>query len=82
VKQLISAAVTAVASGASPATVTMPLAPEPPAVSVVTVRQDRARYTNDDVRRELAELRALVRQQQQRIAQLEGRVVAAAPPAQ
>jgi hypothetical protein len=35
-------------------------------------------YAIEDIRRELAELRALVRQQQQRIAQLEGRSVAAA----
>jgi autotransporter adhesin len=71
VKQLIAAA------SASPAAVAAPVAPEPPAVSVVAVGPDNARHSGDDIRRELAELRALVRQQQQRIAQLESRVASA-----
>jgi trimeric autotransporter adhesin len=75
----LKAAVAAVASGASPAAAAMPVAPEPPAISVVAIGQDNARHPNDDIRRELAELRALVKQQQQQIAQLESRVVAAAP---
>jgi hypothetical protein len=42
------------------------------------VRVGSAGHAVEDMRQELAELRALVRQQQQRIAQLESHIVAAA----
>jgi autotransporter adhesin len=80
VKALIAAA-----TGASSATAGMRLALEPPAVPVVAVGLDNTRHANDDIRRELAELRALVKRQQamherqeHRIAQLESHAVAAA----
>jgi hypothetical protein len=72
----LKAAVKAMASEATSAAVAVPVALEPPAVSVVRV--GGAGPTIEDMRREVAELRALVRQQQQRIAQLESRVAAAA----
>jgi autotransporter adhesin len=70
VKALIASA----ASGASPAAAATPAAPEQPAISVVPV----GIRSSDDIRRELAELRSLVKRQQQRIAQLESRTFAAA----
>jgi hypothetical protein len=44
----------------------------------VAVGINDARQVNDDLRHRLSELEALVRQQQQRIAQLESRGVASA----
>jgi hypothetical protein len=44
---------------ASPAATSVLVAPEPPAVSVVLVSMKKAQSATDDVRRELAELRAL-----------------------
>jgi autotransporter adhesin len=52
------------------------LATRPPAVSVVRVGPEDTDQADGDVRRKLAELRALVRQQQQRIADLERRLAA------
>jgi autotransporter adhesin len=72
----LQAAMAALAAAASPAVVAMPAATDPPAVSVARVG-DTGRGI-EDMRRELSELRALVRQQQERIAALERRVVAAA----
>jgi len=74
----LQAAVAAVASGAAPATVVVPAAPEPPAVSVVPVNVNHARPAGGDTQRRLAQLEALVKQQQERIAQLESRVATAA----
>lgn len=71
VKQMIAAAT---AAGA-------PLAAERPAVSVVAVDQEKGGAAVEDLRRRLSALESLVRLQQERIAQLEGRAVAAAPSA-
>jgi hypothetical protein len=74
----LNAAVAAVAAGASPATAALPDAPEPPAVSVVAVGPNDTRHASAEMERRLAQLEALVKQQQERIAQLESREVAAA----
>jgi autotransporter adhesin len=73
VQQLIAAA-----TKASPAEVAaQAVAPELPAISVVAVTPHNARNANDELQQQLNELRALVKQQQQRIAQLESRVASA-----
>jgi autotransporter adhesin len=72
----LQAAVAAAAAKATQTVTAVPAAPPPPAVSVVPVRMNDARQVNDDLRRRLSELEVLVKQQQQRIAQLESRSVA------
>jgi autotransporter adhesin len=69
VKALITAA-----TGASPQAMAKAMPPAPPAVSVVRVGLNSAKDSADGIRRELSELRALVKEQQKRIAQLESRI--------
>ena len=70
----LNAAMAAMAAGSAAA---VPVAPTPPAVSAVAVGPN-ARISAEGLQRRLSELEALVRQQQQRIAQLERRAAAAA----
>ena len=71
----LQAAVAAVASGTALEAEAVPVAPEPSTVSIVAT--GNAGRTIDDLQRRLSELEALVRLQQQRISQLESRIVAA-----
>jgi len=73
VKALIAAA-----TGASPQAMAKAMPSAPPAVSVVRAGLNNAKDSADGVRGELSDLRALVREQQKRIAQLESRIVDAA----
>jgi autotransporter adhesin len=74
----LKAAVAAVASGAAPAAVAISETPEPPALSVRQVGLSHESRAFDVLQRQLAKLHVLVMQQQERIAQLENRVVSAA----
>ena len=74
----LQAAVAAMASGSTSAAAAVPVAPEPPTVSVVPVNVNHVRPAGGDTQRRLAQLEALVKQQQQRIAQLESRIAVAA----
>ena len=78
----LQAAMAAAASGVAASTAGLSAAPEPPTISVHAARSSDVGNGGDDIRRELAELRELVKQQQallerqqQRIAQLESRGV-------
>jgi autotransporter adhesin len=81
----LKAAVAAVAAMVASTAAASPAGPPPPAVSVVAVGTESGTRANNDLRRELAELQTLVREQQallqrqgQRVAQLESQVGAAA----
>ena len=73
VKALITAA-----TGASSEAMAKAMPPAPPAVSVVRVGLNSAKDSAVSIRRELSELRALVGEQQKRIARLESRIADAA----